>query len=93
MAKNTLQTILIARNEEHTTAYTNSHITSSRQMDVEHGTNSIVQTLNLHDLETNLRYLYNTKSFRKSSSIFNMEHNASLGTNTNIHIRTGQMMA
>lgn len=38
MAKNTLQTVFIARNKKHTTTYTNIHITSYRQTDVEHGT-------------------------------------------------------
>ena len=54
---------------------------------------SIVQTLNLHDLKTTIHYLYNTKPYRKNCSICNVKYNASLGTNTNIHIRTGQMMA
>lgn len=38
MAKSTLQTTFIARNKKHTTTYTNIHITSYRQTDVEHGT-------------------------------------------------------
>ena len=54
---------------------------------------SVAQTLNLHDLKMIIRYLYNTKSYRKYSSICNVKYNASLGTNTNTHIRTGQMMA
>lgn len=54
---------------------------------------SIVQTSNLHDLKMIIQYLYNTKSYRKYSSIFNMKYNALLGTNTKIHIRTVQMMA
>ena len=54
---------------------------------------SVVQTLNLHDLKTIIRYLYNTKSYRKYSSLFHMKCKALLGTNTNIHIRTVQMIA
>jgi len=54
---------------------------------------SAVQTSNLCDLKMILHYLCNTKSYRKYSSIFNMKYNASVGTNTNIHIRTVPVMA
>lgn len=93
MAKNTLQTVFIARNKKHTTTYTNIHITSYRQTDVEHGTMFSVQTSSLHDLEMIIHYLYNTESYRRDSGIFNMKYNALLGTNTNVHSRTLQMMA
>ena len=85
MAKNTFQTILIARNKKHTTTYTNIHITTYRQADVEHGTK--FSCANPEPTWSDMR------SFRKYSSIFNMKYNASLGTNTNIHIRTVQMVA
>ena len=38
MEKNTLQTILLARNKKHTTSYASVHLTSYRQTGVEHGT-------------------------------------------------------
>lgn len=54
---------------------------------------SVVQTSNLQDLNPTIHYLYNTASYRKYSGIVNMKYNVSLGTNTESHIRTVQMMA
>lgn len=81
------------KQKAHNNLYINIHITSYRQTDVEHGTMFSVQTLSLQDLETIIHYLYNTESYRRDSGIFNMKYNVLLGTNTNIHIRTLQMMA
>lgn len=85
--------IFIARNKKHTTTYTNIHITSYRQTDVEHGTMFNCANLNPTRSKTIIQYLYNKKSYRKYSSMFNMKYNALLGTNTNIHIRTVQVIS
>lgn len=71
MAKYTLQTSFIARNEKHATACTYIQNTNYRQTDVEH----VLMFISVKPTRSKkiIHELYNTVSYRENASIFNMK--------------------